>query len=143
MRLNSFGGDTFRLHRHSVAGELKQKRTRRKVNSITAQRHRNFDIEEKCGDLHGHTQTGNDTGNDIEQNMNRYLPLFLSVPVGESSCRSLNSACLAANAALALLNILQCSEHNLKETVFLINPDMIYDVFIFRSAQKMQFGIAI
>ena len=52
-------------------------------------------------DLHGHTQTGNDT----EQNINRNIPSFSSVPVGESPCQSLSSACLAANAALALLNL--------------------------------------
>ena len=52
-------------------------------------------------DLHGHTQTVNDT----EQNMNRNRPSFSSVTVGESPCQSLNSACLAANAALALLNL--------------------------------------
>ena len=52
-------------------------------------------------DLHGHTRTGNDT----EQNTNKHLPSFSSVTVGESPCQSPNSACLAAKAALALLNL--------------------------------------
>ena len=44
-------------------------------------------------DRHGHTQTKTDNSN------------TKSVPVSESPCQSLSSACLAANAALSLLNL--------------------------------------